>query len=776
MLGAQSIDGIVSGLDTRSIIDAIIQFERRNAVVLEAQKINKTNIISSFQAVQAKLLALSSNLMVLTRSSTFTKSSITVSDDTILHALSNGKVASGSYDIEVMDIARNHQIASQGFASGTDVLFGTGTISLTVGDGATQQITIDSSNNTLIGLKKAINDADVGVTASIINDGSSSNPFRLLLSVDKTGVANKMSISSNLSGGLSPNFTTTSFDVPENLNRNIASTSIASLGPTASYTGSTNKIYTFTVAGSGSQTIGTDNITINYTDGTNSGSIIITQADTEFALVGDGSDGLKLSFSAGTLNAGDTFQVQTFAPTLQEATDAKIGFGSTGGNGSPIIVTSDTNDFEDVIGGLTLTVDKVTDPGETINLIVDLDVKAIRDTFNSFINSYNDVMEFIDKQNTFDADSETGGILLGDLTLQRTQNQIRRTLSSTVEGLSGSFKQMFAVGLRTGPTGKLALRDSKAFEDALRNNLDDVIKMFGDSGVSSSSFIEYVSQNSATKVGTDYKVDVTAIATKGRMQGSEIVDPATTPLVLTSTTNRLKFNLGGLLSDEIVLTAKTYNTGAELAAEIQKQLDADDKLGDKETTVEWVATSGGNGHLEFTTRDYGSAAKISNVTSIPNSALSILGIANAQIFEGTDVAGTINGEKATGIGQFLTGDEDNKNTEGLKLKITLGNTQLLGEEEGTISVIKGIATKLGDLLTSVTRSGDGLLDSRIRGERNQIQNLTDRIKAIDDQMERRRERLQLQFLAMEAALGQFGIQQQFLSQQLANISINFQPR
>ena len=334
MLGAQSIDGIVSGLDTTSIIDAIIQFERRNAVVLEAQRINKTNIVSSLQAVQARLLALSSNLTALTRSSTFTKSLITISDDTIIHATSTGKIASGSYDIEVKDIARNHQIASQGFASGTDVLFGTGTISVTVGNGATQTITIDSSNNTLIGLKKAINDADVGVTASIINDGSSSNPFRLLLAVDKTGVANNLTISTNLTGGLSPNFTSTSFDVPENLSRNIASTSIASLGSTASYTGSTNKIYTFTIAGTGSQTIGTDNITMNWTDGTNSGSIIVTQADTEFSLVGTGSEGLKLSFTAGTFNAGDTFQVQTFAPTLQEATDAKIGFGSTGGNGS----------------------------------------------------------------------------------------------------------------------------------------------------------------------------------------------------------------------------------------------------------------------------------------------------------------------------------------------------------------------------------------------------------------------------------------------------------
>src|SRR5690606_28954194 len=66
---------------------------------------------------------------------------------------------------------------SAGFASQTDPL-GTGT--LTLGD---EIITLDESNNSLLGLAAAINgrSGDTGVQASIIHDGGSAAPYRLVL-------------------------------------------------------------------------------------------------------------------------------------------------------------------------------------------------------------------------------------------------------------------------------------------------------------------------------------------------------------------------------------------------------------------------------------------------------------------------------------------------------------------------------------------------------------------------------------------------------------------
>ncbi|HFQ89350.1 MAG TPA: hypothetical protein ENK27_04650, partial [Desulfobulbus sp.] len=73
-----------------------------------------------------------------------------------------------------------------------------GTLSLTVG-GTTSSIEITSENNSLEGIMQAINDADLGVSAAIINDGTAS-PYRLMLTGKDVGTAFSLD-SSGLSGG-----------------------------------------------------------------------------------------------------------------------------------------------------------------------------------------------------------------------------------------------------------------------------------------------------------------------------------------------------------------------------------------------------------------------------------------------------------------------------------------------------------------------------------------------------------------------------------------------
>ncbi|MBU1777883.1 MAG: flagellar filament capping protein FliD, partial [Gammaproteobacteria bacterium] len=98
--------------------------------------------------------------------------------------------------------------AAIGDGTSTVVTFDFGTISggtLTDGvysgasftsGGTTANITIDSSNNTLQGIRDAINAADIGVTASIVNDGSGT-PYRLALSSESSGVSNSIKISTD---------------------------------------------------------------------------------------------------------------------------------------------------------------------------------------------------------------------------------------------------------------------------------------------------------------------------------------------------------------------------------------------------------------------------------------------------------------------------------------------------------------------------------------------------------------------------------------------------
>ncbi|MFQ5607311.1 MAG: flagellar filament capping protein FliD [Candidatus Zixiibacteriota bacterium] len=314
-LGPSNISGI--GLDTNAIVDAIMAAERSNAVLLEVRQAETTNMISAYRAVEAKFLAIQAQLGSLTRSSTFTRGTFSVSDPDGLDVAASGSVAPGTFDVRVLELARNHQLASQGIDDPDNTVLGTGDFKISVGAGSQQTIEVDSTNNTLEGLRQAINRADAGVTATIVNDGTTVNSNRLVLTAKDTGAKNTISVQSTLTGGVNPDFATSSFDTPETDGFSALATSAVTLGPTAAYTGSQNKTYTFTVAGTGTQIVGTDSITINYTDGTDTGSIVVNQADTEVALTGAGSDGLTLSFSAGDLVAGDTFTVSTFSPILQ---------------------------------------------------------------------------------------------------------------------------------------------------------------------------------------------------------------------------------------------------------------------------------------------------------------------------------------------------------------------------------------------------------------------------------------------------------------------------
>ena len=607
MAGGQ-IDGIVSNLNTTEIVQSIMDYESITLERLEAEKTEKTKKITVFNSISAKLVALKTKATQLSRAATYDAAKVTVSDENFVTAAVNGSISEGQYNISIDQLALNHQIASQGYES-ESASIGTGTFTITVGTGNSTDITIDSSNSTLSGLKDAINDSKAGVKAAIVSDGSDGNSYRLVLTSDETGKSNMISISSGLSGGTSPDFSTSSFDDTEMISKNSSSDFEVSLGSSAAYTGSSNKTYTFTVQGSGTQTIGTDAITVNWSDGTNSGSFEIPAdytAGTEIALEGTGADGLTLNFSADTITAGDTFQVQTFTPLLQAAQDAKISLGSTDNGGSPITISSSNNIMKNVIPGVTLNLNKVTsDETPVIRISTSVDVEGITDKINEFISSYNDAMAAIEEQFEYSEDSTEIGMLFGDSTLRSIQTRLRSMTLLKMEDLDGETQLLSQLGIRHNSDGQLQIMDPSALSEALEENLAEVVSFFTNSASSTNSKISYLSANSKTEVPENgFEVKITQAATTGHLQGASIADPANTPLVLDDTNNMIKLRIDGLVSEEIALTQKTYNSFDELVTELQARIDEDDKIGSRDVTVEYVDL-GETGYIKINSSTYG---------------------------------------------------------------------------------------------------------------------------------------------------------------------------
>src|SRR5262249_40644854 len=123
------------------------------------------------------------------------------SDESVLTATAGSNASTGSHSITVSSLARATTQASTTFASTTD-LVRQGTLKITVGS-TTTNITVDGTNNTLWGLRDAINASGAAVNASIVQVAA--NSYRLVVNGNDTGTANAVTIDeSALTTGADP--------------------------------------------------------------------------------------------------------------------------------------------------------------------------------------------------------------------------------------------------------------------------------------------------------------------------------------------------------------------------------------------------------------------------------------------------------------------------------------------------------------------------------------------------------------------------------------------
>lgn len=213
-----SVSGVTSGaLDVTSIVSQLMTVERQPIDKLNKKSASFQTQLSVFGSVRSSVANFQAAVQKLKGSGGFQAYKVNVGDAAVLSAAAGANASSGNYSIEVSSLAQSQQLVATGQASATATIgsgavttinFDFGTISGGTFDsisgtysgasfanngGGTKTITIDS-NNTLEGIRDAINQANIGVNATIINDGSGT-PYRLALSSTASGASNSMSIS-----------------------------------------------------------------------------------------------------------------------------------------------------------------------------------------------------------------------------------------------------------------------------------------------------------------------------------------------------------------------------------------------------------------------------------------------------------------------------------------------------------------------------------------------------------------------------------------------------
>jgi flagellar hook-associated protein 2 len=148
--------------------------------------------LSAVSSLKGALSTFQTAVNTLSTSASFSPRATTSSDEDAFTASSASDASTGSYDIQVIALAKAQQLASGTFTDGAASKVGTGTMTITYG-AKSFDITLDSTNNTLANVRDAINkaSANTGVQATLLNEQGGT---RLVLTSAKTGAENTIKI------------------------------------------------------------------------------------------------------------------------------------------------------------------------------------------------------------------------------------------------------------------------------------------------------------------------------------------------------------------------------------------------------------------------------------------------------------------------------------------------------------------------------------------------------------------------------------------------------
>jgi flagellar hook-associated protein 2 len=210
--------GVGSGLDLEGMVTKLMAVESQPLTTFDTKEASFQSKISALGSLKGALASLQTAMAAFipttgqTAANKFTTFSASVADSSVASATASTGAVAGTYNLQVTSVAQSQQLKSTSTAYASEsTVVGTGTIILErgsvaggVGSGgaftsksgtAPITITIDATNNTLGGIRDAINKANAHVSATIVNSSGSS--YLMLTSTD-TGTQDVMKISGTL--------------------------------------------------------------------------------------------------------------------------------------------------------------------------------------------------------------------------------------------------------------------------------------------------------------------------------------------------------------------------------------------------------------------------------------------------------------------------------------------------------------------------------------------------------------------------------------------------
>jgi len=787
--------GSGSGINSTSIAEQLTEIERAPSQTrIDDKRDLYDTQLSDLGLLKNALSTLQDAANVLSDANTFKAKSATYNESTILIPQElDESAATGSYAFKVDQLASAHTLAldtSLSFSDPTDAV-GKGSLTFSFGEWVDSDtfttnaekssftITIDDSNNSLNGLRDAINNADAGVQASILNDGA--NGYRLVLTAD-SGLSNQMRIEA-AEDELTPS---------NNDNTGLSRFSFIE--------GASNQQLAQLQTGLNAE------FTVNGLD---------VVRDTN--LIDDVIDGFK--FTLAKEKTGETFTIditQDIAIAQQAVRDFVTTYNEFFDAIEPLVGRSEDENGNIVDGSfyrdatansllnrLKTTVSAQVNKVEgSFSALTNLGIRTERDGSLSineddfsraFNNNYTDILQLFAPATSSSSDK----IMISKFGSQTQAGSydIQITTAPSQGTYTGALAAADLLNSLTTPssgylTGELADTNLlTTLSTAGGNDFDFSLTVDGTaSNVISLTPGVYANQsdlaneianqinNDAALFAAGKTVSVTwegdrfVIASNASGISSEVTNFTYGPLANNNNLNQLGFvspvaspgagadnpvdfsfsiTVDGVASNTINLNPGNFSSETEIADYLTQLINGDENLSSSNASVNvsWNSNS-----FVVTSSRYGSASSVA-FTAI-GAEFADLGLTTGVATNGNDVVGTINGEAAFGAGNVLLPPLDSP---------AYGMSFIVNENatSSTVNFSRGFGGTFSQTITPFLQS-NGVLDLKEDSINQGIDRLDTDQSNLDRRMESFYARLQAQFLAMERIISGFSASGSFL--------------
>ncbi|MFQ5329601.1 MAG: flagellar filament capping protein FliD, partial [Thermodesulfobacteriota bacterium] len=141
------------------------------------------------------------------------------------------------------------------------------------------------------------------------------------------------------------------------------------------------------------------------------------------------------------------------------------------------------------------------------------DTDTIKANISALVDGYNDVIDYINTNDTYDTETSEGGPLFNEVSTRSIQRRMSAIITMGISGLSSDTKILAQIGVKTTSDGTLTLNET-TLKDKLTSDFDDVMALFIDD---TATAIEGVGKQLYDVLHdiTDFSVGATTIRKKG---------------------------------------------------------------------------------------------------------------------------------------------------------------------------------------------------------------------------------------------------------------------